>query len=184
MSDLLIQSDRCQQSGASRARPKRWTAVLATIITAAATLFVTPAPAQAATATATVLATPGTVYISVDRTYINVRVTYKCRNTKLIRYYLSGEVSQFDTVTADTYYSIGYRGENGTVTAKCTGGRVTQTLKYLRNWYGGQAGAAQMQPGAAYFRFYLDARAATGPGWYQDENPDSIVQKTVTLVAS
>jgi hypothetical protein len=156
--------------------------LLAVTLTALALVFATPAGAQAARrASADILSTPRTVYVSGDLTYIDVRVKYRCRNTKQVRYYLTGQVSQ-DAVP-ETYYSIGYRGVSGIVPAKCTRRKVRQTLRLVRSWWWGEPDAQpRLQAGWADFRFHLDARAATGPGWYQDENPDMIVQRTVHLV--
>ena len=113
--------------------------------------------------------------------HIDVRVTYRCKNTKKVRYYLDGQISQYDV--PETYYSIGYRNVSGTVTAICTGGNVTQTLRFGRSWWWGEPETQpRLHDGTAQFRFRLDARAATGPGWYQNENPDSVAEHDVKLL--
>lgn len=165
-----------------RSRPK---AALAVLLTAVTILAATTWTAEAAAKpSATVLSAPRTVYTSPDRTYIKVRVTYKCRNTRQVTYYLSGGI--FQSAVPDTYYSIGYRNETGTVRAKCTGAKVTQTLKYMRSWWyeGSSEPQPQLQAGPVDFSFDLDARGATGvgAGWYDDKNPDYTVERTITLV--
>ncbi len=144
------------------------------------TVLMAPTPAEAAPrATAAIFSTPATVYVSADRSYADVKVTYKCKNTNQVRYYLDGQLDQ--DVVPYTYYSIGYRGVSGIVQARCTGGRVTQTLRYVRSWWWGEP-EPQLQSAPAHLRFHLDARAATGAGWYQDMKPDDTVDRTVTLV--
>ncbi len=155
------------------------TAVAAAVVTSA--LLVAAPPAQAATAGATVVSTPSVLRISADLGHANVRVTYRCTNTSEVRYYLDGMISQ-DAVP-DTYYSIGYRNATGLVEARCTGRRVTQTFRFLRSWWwGAPAPQPELQAGPADFTFHLDARGASGEGWYLDLEPDAIVHRTVTLV--
>ena len=159
---------------------------LAAAIVGSALLVATPPPASAATARATIVSTPATATVSADGEHVDVRVTYRCRNTRNVRYYLAGEVNQSSGVWEQPdyhqlRYSIGYRGETGIVTARCTGGRVTQTLRYLRYW-GNTDRTEALHAGPAFFRFHLDARAATGPGWYQDVDRDALVERTITVL--
>jgi hypothetical protein len=174
---------------ANRSEPKmprsRLKAALALLLTAATILTATSWTAEAAAKpSATVLSAPRTVYTSPDLTHIKVRVTYKCRNTNRVTYYLSGGI--FQAAVPDTYYSIGYRNETGIVRAKCTGAKVTQTLKYMRSWWyeGSSEPQPQLQAGPADFSFDLDARGAqgVGAGWYDDKDPDFTVERTVNLV--
>ena len=163
-------------------RSTRASTLLLASLTAPAMLFMTPAAAHAAQASATVMATSATVAVQPGSSHLDVEVTYRCKNTKQVRYYLNARVSQPDV--PDTHYSLGYRGETGLVAADCNRGRVTQTLRLARSWWWGTADTQpELRPGNASLTVNLDARAATGTGWYEDVEGDSAVTRSVVLVS-
>lgn len=156
--------------------------VLVASLTSAAMLLTTPTAAHAAQASATVVATSATVTVQTGSSALDVEVTYRCKNTKQVRYFLNARVSQVDV--PDTHYSVGYRGETGLVAADCARGRVTQTLRLARSWWWGTADTQpEFRPGNASLTVNLDARAATDAGWYEDVERDSTVTRTVVLVS-
>jgi hypothetical protein len=164
-------------------RSTRARTLLVASLTAPTMLFMTPTAAQAARASATVVATSETVAVEASSSYVDVDVTYRCKNTKQVRYFLNARVSQLDV--PDTYYSAGYRGETGLVAADCSRGRVTQTVRLARSWWWGTADTQpQLTPGNASLTVTLDARAATDAGWYEDVEQDSTLTQTVVLVSS
>ena len=163
-------------------RSTRATTLLAASLTAPALLLTTPTAAHASHASATVVTTSATVAVRTGASHLDVEVTYRCKNTKQVRYYLNARVSQVDV--PDTHYSVGYRGETGVVAADCNRGRVTQTLRLARSWWWGTAETQpELRPGNASLTVNLDARAATGAGWYEDVEADSAVTRTVVLVS-
>jgi hypothetical protein len=167
----------------------RTTALLGAVVSTAALLVAAPASVDAATgqdeASARVVWTPERLRVSPDLARINLRVVYRCRNTTKVTYYLTALVTQADV--PETHYSIGFRGEAPLLTARCTGRRVTQTLRLARSWWydGNPDPQPRLHPGLAQLEVELDARGATAPGspgWYEDLEPDALVTGSVRLL--
>ena len=145
---------------------------------------VRPAQAQEE-ASARVAWTPERLRVTQDRSRIDLRVTYRCRNTTKVTYYLTALVTQADV--PQTHYSIGFRGEAPLLRARCTGRQVTQTLRLARSWWyeGNPEPQPQLHAGLGQLELELDARGATAPGspgWYDDREPDALVAGSVTLL--
>lgn len=177
-------------------RTSRATALLGATVCASALLVAAPSSVKAAPgpaaapvtrrgeASARVVRTPARLRVSPDLGRIDVRVTYRCQNTTRVTYYLTALVTQADV--PETHYSIGFRGEAPLLTARCTGDRVTQTLRLARSWwyYGNPDPQPQLHPGPARLELELDARGATAPGspgWYDDLEPDAVFTGSVQL---
>jgi len=149
-------------------------------------------PTQASTtaniqeaASARVAWTPERLRVSQDRSRIDLRVTYRCRNTSKVTYYLTALVTQADV--PQTHYSIGFRGEAPLLQARCTGRPVTQTLRLARSWWyeADPEPQPQLHAGLAQLELELDARGATAPGspgWYDDLEPDALSAGSVTML--
>ncbi len=169
----------------------RFTALLGAGACASALLVAAPPTVDAATvpqqASARIAWTPARLRMSPDRSRINLRLTYRCRNTSKVTYYLTALVTQADV--PETHYSIGFRGEAPLLRARCTGRRVTRTLRLARSWWydGNPAPQPQLHRGLGQLEVELDARGATAPGspgWYQDLEPDALVAGSVSLLTS